>query len=78
MAFGQPSIIAILIVDGLVSVLFAYLVYEGFQLSKDDDATQVEYRKPWLDKFLKIVVGILSLSLVLIAVTMGNGYFFGF
>jgi hypothetical protein len=43
MAFGQPSIIAILIVDGLVGVLFAYLVYEGFQLSKDDDATQVEY-----------------------------------
>ena len=78
MAFGQPSIIAILIVDGLVSVLFAYLVYEGFQLSKDDDATQVEYRKPWVDKFLKIVVGILCLSLLLIAVTMGNGYFFGF
>ena len=78
MAFGQPSIIAILIVDGLAGVLFAYLVYEGFQLSKDDDATQVEYRKPWVDKFLKIVVGILCLSLLLIAVTMGNGYFFGF
>ena len=58
--------------------MFAYLVYQGFQLSKDDDATQVEYRKPWLDKFLKIVVGILSLALLLIAVTMGNGYFFGF
>ena len=78
MAFGQPSIIAILIVDGLVGVLFAYLVYEGFQLSNDDDDAQVEYRKPWVDKFLKIVVGILSLALVLIAVTMGNGYFFGF
>jgi len=78
MAFGQPSIIAILIVDGLVGVLFAYLVYQGFQLSKDDDATQVEYRKPWLDKFLKIVVGILSLALLLIAVMMSNGYFFGF
>ena len=77
MAFGQPSIIAILIVDGLAGVLFAYLVYEGFQLSKHDDA-QVEYRKPWVDNSLKIVVGILSLSLVLIAVTMGNGYFFGF
>ena len=77
MGFGQPSIIAILIVDGLVGVLFAYLVYEGFQLSKDDEADQVEYRKPWLDKSLKIVVGILSLALVLIAVTMGNGYFFG-
>jgi hypothetical protein len=78
MAFEQPSIIAILIINGFLGVLFAYLVYEGFQLSKADDATQVEYRKPWLDKFLKIVVGILSSSLVLIAVTMGNGYFFGF
>ena len=77
MAFGQPSIIAILIIDGFLGVLFAYLVYEGFQLSNDDDA-QVEYRKPWVDKFLKIVVGILSLALLLIAVTMGNGYFFGF
>ena len=78
MAFGQPSIIAILIIDGFLGVLFAYLVYEGFQLSKADDATPIEYRKPWVDKSLKIVVGILSLALVLIAVTMGNGYFFGF
>ena len=78
MAFEQPSISAILIINGFLGVLFAYLVYEGFQLSKDDDVTQVEYRKPWVDKFLKIVVGILSLALLLIAVTMGNGYFFGF
>jgi hypothetical protein len=78
MAFGLSSLTAILIIDGLLGVLFVYLVIEGFQLSKADDAAQVEYRKPWLDKFLKIVVGILSLALVLIAVTMGNGYFFGF
>ena len=78
MAFEQPSISAILIINGFLGVLFAYLVYEGFQLSKDDEADQVEYRKPWLDKSLKIVVGILSSSLVLIAVMMGNGYFFGF
>ena len=78
MAFGQTTLIAALAANGFLGVLFVYLAYEGFQLSKDDDATQVEYRKPWLDKSLKIVVGILSLSLVLIAVTMGNGYFFGF
>jgi len=78
MAFGQTTLIAALVANGFLGVLFVYLVYEGFQLSKADDATQVEYRKPWVDKFLKIVVGILSLALVLIAVTMGNGYFFGF
>ena len=78
MAFGLSSLTAILIIDGLLGVLFAYLVYEGFQLSNDDDAAQVEYRKPWVDKSLKIVVGVLCLALLLIAVTMGNGYFFGF
>jgi len=78
MAFGLSSLTAILIIDGLLGVLFVYLVFEGFQLSKADGVAPVEHRKTWLDKFLKIVVGTLSLSLVLIAVTMGNGYFFGF
>ena len=78
MGFGLSSLTAILIIDGLLGVLFVYLVIEGFQLSKADGVAPVGYRKRWVDKFLKIVVGILSLALVLIAVTMGNGYFFGF
>ena len=78
MAFGQTTLIAALVANGFLGVLFVYLVYEGFQLSKHDDVTQVEYRKTWVDKFLKIVVGILCLALLLIAVMMSNGYFFGF
>ena len=78
MAFGQPSITVILIINGFLGVLFAYLVYEGFQLSKADGITPFEYRKPWVDKFLNGIAWVLSLALLLIAVTMGNGYFFGF
>ena len=78
MAFGQTTLIAALVANGVLLALFVYLGIENFQLSKADDTSYVENRKPWLDKFLKIVVGILSLALVLIAVTMGNGYFFGF
>ena len=78
MAFGLSSLTAILIIDGLLGVLFVYLVVDGFQLSKADGVAQVEYRKPWVDKFLNGIGGVLSLALLLIAVTMGNGYFFGF
>jgi hypothetical protein len=77
MAFGQPSITAILIIDGFLGVLFVYLVIEGFQLSKADGITPVEHRKTWVDKFLNGIAGVLSLALLSIAVMMGYGYFLG-
>jgi hypothetical protein len=78
MAFGLSTLTAILIIDGLLGVLFVYLVIEGFQLSKADGITPVEHRKTWVDKFLNGIAGVLSLALLSIAVMMSNGYFFGF
>jgi hypothetical protein len=73
-----PSLTAILIFDALLGVLFAYLVFEGFQLSKADGITPVEYRKPWVDKILNGIVMVLSVSLLLTAVTIGYRYYSAF
>ena len=78
MAFGQTTLIAALVANGFLGVLFVYLVYEGFQLSKADDAASIEYRKPWVDKLMAITQAVLCLALVGIAVTMGYSHFSGF
>ena len=78
MAFGQTTLIAALVAHGFSLVLFGYLVYEGFQLSKADDATQVENRKPWVDKLMAITQVTLCLALLSVAVTMGYRHFSGF
>ncbi len=38
MGFGQTTLIAALVANVFSLVLFGYLVYEGFQLSKADDS----------------------------------------
>ena len=78
MAFGQTTLIAALVAHGFSLVLFGYLVYEGFQLSKADDATKVENRKPWVDKLMALTQVTLCLALLSVAVTMGYRHFSGF
>ena len=78
MAFGQTTLIAALVANGFLGVLFVYLVYEGFQLSKADDAASIEYRKPWVDKLIAITQVILCLALVGVAVALGYRHFSGF
>ena len=78
MAFGQTTLIAALVANGFLGVLFVYLVYEGFQLSKADDSFTAHKRKPWVDKLMALTQVVLCLALVGVAVAMGNGYFFGF
>jgi hypothetical protein len=78
MVFGQTTLIAALVANVFSLVLFGYLVYEGFQLSKADDATQVENRKPWVDKLMAITQAALCLALLSVAVTMGYRHFSGF
>ena len=78
MAFEQPSISAILIINGFLGVLFVYLAYEGFQLSKAENSFTAHKRKPWVDKLMVFTQAALCLALLLIAVMMSNGYFFGF
>ena len=62
----HPSLTAILLVDALFGVLFAYLVFEAF------------HRKQWVDKFLNGIAGVLSLALFLTAVTIGYRYYSAF
>ena len=78
MAFGQTTLIAALVANSLLGVLFVYLVYEGFQLSKADYLDTTEYRKPWVDKLIALTQAVVCLALVGIAVTMGYRYFSGF
>ena len=78
MAFGTTTLIAALVANGFLGVLFVYLVYEGFQLSKADDSFTAHKRKPWVDKLMALTQVVLCLALVGVAVAMGNGYFFGF
>ena len=78
MAFGQTTLIAALVANGFSLVLFAYLVWEGFQLSKADDTFAVEYRKPWVDKLMALTQAVLCLALVGVAVALGYRQFSGF
>ena len=75
--FGQTTLIAALVANGFSLVLFGYLVWEGFQLSKADDAASIEYRKPWVDKLMALTQAILCLALVGIALAMGYRHFSG-
>ena len=77
MAFGQTTLIAALVANGFLGVLFVYLVYEGFQLSKADDAASIEYRKPWVDKLMALTQAAMCLALVGVAVAMGYRHFSG-
>ncbi len=77
-AFGQTTLIAALVANGFSLVLFAYLVWEGFQLSKADDTFAVEYRKPWVDKLMALTQAVLCLALVGVAVALGYRQFSGF
>jgi hypothetical protein len=78
MAFGQTTLIAALVANGFSLVLFGYLVWEGFQLSKADDAASIEYRKPWVDKLMALTQAVLCLALVGVAVALGYRHFSGF
>ena len=78
MEFGQTTLIAALVANGFSLVLFAYLVWEGFQLSKADDTFAVEYRKPWVDKLMALTQAVLCLALVGVAVALGYRQFSGF
>ena len=78
MAFGQTTLIAALVANGFLGVLFVYLVYEGFQLSKADDAASIEYRKPWVDKLMALTQAAMCLALVGVAVALGYRHFSGF
>jgi len=77
-AFGQTTLIAALVANGFSLVLFAYLVWEGFQLSKADDTFAVEYRKPWVDKLMALTQAVLCLALLGVAVALGYRHFSGF
>ena len=78
MAFGQTTLIAALVANGFLGVLFVYLVYEGFQLSKADCLDTIENRKPWVDKLMTLTQVTLCLALLSVAVTMGYRHFSGF
>ena len=78
MAFGQTTLIAALVANGFLGVLFVYLVWEGFQLSKADCRDTIENRKPWVDKLMAITQVTLCVALVGVAVALGYRYFSGF
>ena len=78
MAFGQTTLIAALVANGFLGVLFVYLVYEGFQLSKADDSFTAHKRKPWVDRLMALTQAVLCLALLSVAVTMGYRHFSGF
>ena len=78
MEFGQTTLIAALVANGVLLALFVYLAIENFQLSKADYLDNTEYRKPWLDKLMALTQAILCLALVGIALAMGYRYFSGF
>ena len=78
MAFGQTTLIAALVANGFLGVLFVYLVYEAFQLSKADDSFTAHKRKPWVDKLMALTQAAMCLALVGVAVALGYRHFSGF
>ena len=56
MGFGQTTLIAVLVANGVLLALFVYLGIENFQLSKADETNAIEYRKPWVDKLMAIAL----------------------
>ena len=78
MAFGQTMLIAALVANGFSLVLFGYLVWEGFQLSKADCLDTIENRKPWVDKLMAITQVTLCVALLSVAVALGYRHFSGF
>lgn len=78
MEFGQTTLIAALVANGFLGVLFVYLVYEGFQLSKADETNVIENRKPWVDRLMALTQAVLCLALVGVAVALGYRHFSGF
>ena len=78
MEFGQTTLIAALVANGVLLALFVYLGIENFQLSKADETNAIEYQKPWVDKLMALTQVVLCLALVGIALAMGYRHFSGF
>ena len=78
MAFGQTTLIAALVANGVLLTLFVYLGIENFQLSKADETNAIEYRKPWVDKLMAMTQAVLCLALLSVAVALGYRHFSGF
>ena len=77
MAFGHTTLMVALVVNGFLGVLFVYLAYEGFQLSKADNSFIAHKRKPWVDKLMALTQAAMCLALVGVAVAMGYRHFSG-
>ena len=78
MAFGQTTLIAALVANGVLLALFVYLGIENFQLSKAAEFDAIEYRKPWLDKLMAMTQAVLCLALLSVAVALGYRHISGF
>ena len=77
MEFGQTTLIAALVANGVLLALFVYLAIENFQLSKADETNAIEYRKPLVDKLMALIQAVLCLALLGIALAMGYRHFSG-
>ena len=78
MVFGQTTLIAAFVANGVLLPLFVYLAIENFQLSKADETNAIEYRKPLVDKLMALTQAVLCLALLGIALAMGYRHFSGF
>ena len=78
MAFGQTTLIAALVANGVLLALFVYLGIENFQLSKADDVASIEFRNPWVYKLMAMIQAVLCLALLIVAVALGYRHFSGF
>ena len=78
MAFGQTTLIAALVANGVLLAMFVYLGIENFQLSKADETNAIEYRKPWVDKLMALTQAALCLAVVGVAMALGFRHFSGF
>ena len=75
MAFGHNTLIAALIMNVLLGVLFVYLAIEGFRLSSPDPMASTTYRKPWVENCMSVIAVVLNLALLAIAGVLAYWHF---
>ena len=68
MAFGHPTMTAMLIINAVLGILFVWQLVEGFKLADADVTAHLAVESPWVDRFRNGLGAVLCFGLLAVDV----------
>ena len=68
MAFGHPTMTAMLIINAVLGVIFVWQLVEGFKLADGDVTAHLAVESPWVDRFRDWLGAVLCFGLLAVDV----------